>query len=328
MKIMLVIVLILSLCTVMTSCNIYGPSVVPNEDETNNNNNNNNNEDKDNNNNNNNPTVNPYKEIINSLLEQISGISSMEGYVSALMTLLEVIPIDIVKNAVGGIAGEEKAEMVEEYYGIGLAAMEKVNLILPLVPKIKAIMNFLELMDAASIPILVEGANAVLEGVGIEKNGNTYSYTYEEVLYTVEKNDNIYTVSFDDKTSIRTIILEYEEDHYKITESGIMYDVEYNDANKNLSFSLTNVDDGVVMYEFQSVNIVDDFALQIHDVENERLVQMLTNVALLEVTVSIQTEDIELSDISEGRLPEDFATKGEVYIINEGVVAPYLSLIR
>lgn len=325
------IFLVLALCLTVTGCDFFGPNIIEDDDDPNNNGNqdedeNNEDEDEDEEDN-----ANPYIDIINSLLGSIGDLDSMDEYIQAVSFILRNIPIENVKDQAQELLGSEYAEIIDTYFDKGLEMMDLAAEILPVLPTILDILEIINQFPQGSTSeaLLV----AALQKMGVTKNGNTYSFTYEDTLYTVQiddENTNLYTVSFDDTTLIIEIIGQESSDnlnHIKVTENNVVYEMEFDEAKTSLLFDakdITDTENPAQKYLFESINIGNDFAFQFFDSEGGTLVQLKTEIELLEATLSIQEEITKLPYSILDSVPTSFATEGEIYLINEGLLDEYL----
>jgi hypothetical protein len=150
-------------------------------------------------------------------------------------------------------------------------------------------------------PLGEQFAMPFLEEKGITKQGDTYYFTYEEKNYTAKVEEGKYTVTQDDT------------EHY----------LEYDEEQNYMFYRMTYLTEEETRYTFETKLIDQDFAMQLYDIENQKLVQIMTEIEMLEITVSVQEEvATQPSDISEG-VDQDFATEGEIYLINEGLLEEY-----
>lgn len=263
-------------------------------------NNDNNTEEEDNkdekNNNGDKEKENPYLEIINSILEGIGSIENIGDYLASMILLLENIPLENIVQTVESLIGEEYEEykkLVEEYYEYG---METLEFVYTLLPHIDTILYFIEMVS--SNPTV---AQYILPTLGITKDGNTYSFTYEGKPYSVE----------------------ITETSYVITDENYVYYIEYNQEDSYFNCNMFDLIEEEEIITLESILINNNFYIQLLDSENQRLIQIKTNIQMLEAIVSIQKDDYNYISIFGGVSP-NFATFGEVFVINEGMLSEYI----
>jgi hypothetical protein len=175
--------------------------------------------------------------------------------------------------------------------------------------------------------------------LGITKNGNTYTFEHDDgektTEYTLtiqekeeEEEGNLYLISFDDKAFTLDII---DDNNYIVIENDIEYALSYRPDDKALTFDATDIQDAqlpVALYVFECIlidNIQEtNFAMQLFDANSGKLAQLRTNIERLEAKISLQEDIAELPYSLLDGVPSSFADEGEVYIINEGLLAEYL----
>lgn len=320
--IFIALLLVFALCFSLAACS---PNVIENPNNSSDNDNDDTDEDDTDEDENNNDDengdeeqTNPYQSIIDDILVEINNMNGIEDYVAALTYIMQNIPVDpeTLTTAAGDFVGSENVEMVDEYYTLGTEMLNKASTIIPLVPQIKEILDLIDTYGD-SIP------QVILNGAGIDKDGDTYSFTYEDTEYDVQIDDNTYTVSFNDKT----IDLKIEDDEtYQVIENNKKYLMDYNESNDTMAFTLIDLEpeEETDLYTFETAVVDNDLAMQFYDIQNQKVAQFLTDISVLEATVSIQEEVTESPLSIINGLPSDFATEGDIYIINEGVVEEYL----
>ncbi|HHT83601.1 MAG TPA: hypothetical protein GXZ92_04010, partial [Clostridiales bacterium] len=167
--------------------------------------------------------------------------------------------------------------------------------------------------------------------------GNTYTFEHDDgektTEYTLtiqekEEERNLYLISFDDKAFTLDII---DDNNYIVIENDIEYALSYRPDDKALTFDATDIQDAqlpVALYVFECIlidNIQEtNFAMQLFDANSGKLAQLRTNIERLEAKISLQEDIAELPYSLLDGVPSSFADEGEVYIINEGLLAEYL----
>ena len=213
-----------------------------------------------------------------------------------MILLLENIPLENIVQTVESLIGEEYEEykkLVEEYYEYG---METLEFVYTLLPHIDTILYFIEMVS--SNPTV---AQYILPTLGITKDGNTYSFTYEGKPYSVE----------------------ITETSYVITDENYVYYIEYNQEDSYFNCNMFDLIEEEEIITLESILINNNFYIQLLDSENQRLIQIKTNIQMLEAIVSIQKDDYNYISIFGGVSP-NFATFGEVFVINEGMLSEYI----
>lgn len=322
--IFIAVILVLALCLMVTGCTIFSGPPSDGPDKNGNNGDNNDNDDN-NDNGNDKPKTNPYLGIINSLLDNLSDLDSMEDYINAVSFLLRNLPLENVKNSAEQFLGPEKSELIDTYFDKGLEMLDLASQVLPLLPKIIAILNVMEDYHNSTPNPIIDGIiNAALLQIGVTKNGNAYTFPYDGTAYTVVINENVYTVTFDDTT---LIITYNSENDIEVIENNILYKLLFNEQNKTLEFQATDIEDEenpLLQYLFEAISVNNNFAFQFYDSQSGSLVQLKTEVEILEATLSVQSEVTELPDSILNGVPANFATEGDIYKINEGLLDEYL----
>ena len=291
-NIIIIFILVIALGFMISGC-----TPIPNETDSNDDNQNGDNIDNVGDDDNNGNNENPYLDIINELIEAVGGIENMGDYLATLILMLENIPLENITQIVGDLVGEEYDDyvlLVEEYYDEGIAMLGLISNMLPYIDGIEAFLNANEYFGS----IILERLEQVL---GITKDGNTYSFTYEDDVYSVE----------------------ISEDNYLITSNDTLYTVAYSQSEEKLSSTVFDTVEEKDTLTLESIVVDNDFYIQIYDIENDRLVQIKTDVERLEAQISIQSGDFTVESISNA-VNNDFATLGEVFIINEGMLSEYM----
>jgi hypothetical protein len=347
LQVLLVILLLMSMLLVMASC----ITPIDNPDPKTNNGGNNNDDDNDDDDD---DDTNPYAYIFAEILSRINGINSIEGYLDLLSYLYETLPADKLATAVETLAGEQYGDMIDEYYEKGAEILAMANIAAPFLPylnKIYLIRNFIETGNS----IMEELAKKALQeaGVTITKNTDTgetsYSYTDKGVVYnitvkqgvytiafsdttisigTFEDNENLYDITYTESDTTKNILFEYTDALYKVTESGIIYQVEYDEDEQNFSFVSGPDAEGEIaeiQYLFESVITADsNLAIQFYQAQSNWVMQLLTDISEYKATVSIQTMvTAEPETIIDG-IGADFATKGVLFNIDESTLGALL----
>lgn len=145
------------------------------------------------------------------------------------------------------------------------------------------------------------------------------------IIETFEDNENLYDITFNDGAIERNILFEYSETLYKVTESGILYEVAFDEEEQTFSFSGTDVDSGLTQYLFESV-ITDDsnLAIQFYQAESGWLIQLLTVIADNEAVVSLQNNISTEPQTIVGNVGASFATLGTIFTIDESTLGALL----
>lgn len=344
LQVIIAVLLLLSMLLVMTSC--FKPIETPDPPGNNNNNNNNDDDDDDD------DDENPYADLFAQILSRITSVNSLEGYLDLISYLYDTLPADKLSAAVETLAGAQYGDMVEEYYAKGEEILAMANIAVPFLPYLNKIGLIRDLLEAEGNPFLKAAAEAALNLAGVTINkgeeSTTYSYTYQQVTYVITVNGNIYTVSFsgnvitivtfEDNENLyditftegettRNILFEYAENLYKVTESGIFYEVEFDEDDKTFAFSGTDISGelDVTKYLFESVITDDsDLAIQFYQAEGGWLIQLLTDIANYKATLSLQTEATTEPDTIISGIDATFATEGQIFTIDETTLGALL----
>jgi len=329
-----VLFLIGILCFTMCACSIFGPPPLDRPDDGGNNNGNQNQDDDDDDNGDNgNKPQNPYLDIINLLLDNISDINSFGDFVQSLSFILTNLPVQNIKDKAKNLIGDEYHEIIDENFDKAMDMLNLASSLLPLLPNITIILE-----QISGNPSLDDAViNAFLSKLGITKDGNTYTFEHDDgektTEYTLtiqekEEERNLYLISFDDKAFTLDII---DDNNYIVIENDIEYALSYRPDDKALTFDATDIQDAqlpVALYVFECIlidNIQEtNFAMQLFDANSGKLAQLRTNIERLEAKISLQEDIAELPYSLLDGVPSSFADEGEVYIINEGLLAEYL----
>ena len=333
-----VLFLIGILCFTMCACSIFGPPPLDRPDDGGNNNGNQNQDDDDDDNGDNgNKPQNPYLDIINLLLDNISDINSFGDFVQSLSFILTNLPVQNIKDKAKNLIGDEYHEIIDENFDKAMDMLNLASSLLPLLPNITIILG--KIKENSGDPSFDLAVTIALKALGITKNGNTYTFEHDDgektTEYTLtiqekeeEEEGNLYLISFDDKAFTLDII---DDNNYIVIENDIEYALSYRPDDKALTFDATDIQDAqlpVALYVFECIlidNIQEtNFAMQLFDANSGKLAQLRTNIERLEAKISLQEDIAELPYSLLDGVPSSFADEGEVYIINEGLLAEYL----
>lgn len=268
---------------------------------------------------------NPYLDTINYILGNISDIDSLDDFVTALSFLLNNTDINAIfniKEKAKTVIPDEYHEIVDTYFEQGAEMLELAATIVPFLPYIDILLPLLTENDGLVL-------NTLLKKAGINKDGDTYTFTKNEVEYTVQIQETdteqyLFLVSFDDTE----LTIEYfSSNHIKATENNIQYEISFEPENTSLLFNATDVTDAenpLLKYTFECIDIDNDFAFQFFNKDGASLIQIKTEIQKLEASVSIQNEIDELPYSIIEQVPANFATEGNIYTINDGLLDEYL----
>lgn len=314
----LVIILVFSFGITAVGCDMFGSNVV---NDPNNNENNGNNEKDGNDDPPPPPKTNPYLDLISELLASLDNLESMEDYIRTISYLLKNIPIENIMDKADSLIGSEYSDFIIENFDSGLKMLDFVADILPVLPKIDIILNALDSLD--KIPGFNVGTS--LAKLGIVKDEDTYSFNHKGTNYAVTiLGDNQYSIVFDDTT----LSLNYiNENNIKVIYEDILYELLFDEQDKSLKLEGIDISveaDPLILLLFESVFVDNNFVFQFFDRESQTLTQLKTNIELLEATLSLQeaVETLPYSILNE--IPEEFATEGELYFINSGLLEEFL----
>lgn len=330
-----VLFLIGILCFTMCACSIFGPPPLDRPDDGGNNNGNQNQDDDDDDNGDNgNKPQNPYLDIINLLLDNISDINSFGDFVQSLSFILTNLPVQNIKDKAKNLIGDEYHEIIDENFDKAMDMLNLASSLLPLLPNITIILG--QIKEYSGDPRFDWAVTIALKTLGITKDGNTYTFEHDDgTEYTLtiqekeeEEEGNLYLISFDDKAFTLDII---DDNNYIVIENDIEYALSYRPDDKALTFDATDIQDAQqpeALYVFECIlidNIQEtNFAMQLFDANSGKLAQLRTNIERLEAKISLQEDIAELPYSLLDGVPSSFADEGEVYIINEGLLAEYL----
>ncbi len=308
--------LILSLGLLTVGCDLFGSDPVDDPPGTNGDPNN-----GGENNNNPPPTTNPYLDLISELLNSLSDLESMEDYIRAISYILHHIHIENVMDSAEEFIADEYATFIVDNFDTGLRMLDFVADILPVLPKIDIILGYLETLD--SLPFF--DIDSTLAQVGIIKDGDTYSFSHQSVNYSVTiLVESTYLLSFGDTT----VELEYiSENNIKVDYEDVLYELFFDEPNQSLRFNgidMTDAEHPSTVALFESVIFNGNLAMQFFDKDSQTLAQLKTEIELLEATISLQEDIDELPYSLLNGIPSEFATKGELYFINSGLLDAFL----
>lgn len=235
-----------------------------------------------------------YEALIQELKDAVADADSPEDYVSALLTVLQNLPKETLTDAVGMVAGQANAEIVEQYYDQIMTILSYADTFLP---KMDQLLGIIRKYGNA--------LNSVAGMLGLEANAgyNEATGTYTGFGYSFRKSEDergneVYTVT-DNKNNKYEITFDMQKKAF------------YGNAGKKTEEDFE--------YELQTKLSSGDVYAQLIDYKNGKLFQLFIDIDKLEGTVSLSVAEEFPYEIIDS-IPSGFATDGTIFTFNKDML--------